>query len=287
MSFTLDAIKPANANWQAQKILVYSVQGLGKTTFGATFEAPIIARTEDGAGALNVPTFPQLITTFADMEAVITALHGEHLFKTLVLDSLDWLEPIVWVKQIEAMPHSEKGREVKNIEDYGFGKGYHMALDWWRYLMGGLDSLRFRKGMTVVLVAHSEVKRYDSPETDPFDRYGIKLHRGAFALWQEWADMVLFCNYKTRIHSADVGFNKEIKRGEGSGERVIYTEERPAYLAKNRWGLPPEIYIGQDKTWAAFHRELSKATGGRYAVPECVKNTSTTSQKGAEKEKDK
>jgi hypothetical protein len=103
-----------------------------------------------------------------------------------------------------------KGKEIKNIEDYGYGKGYTMALEWWRHLAHGLDSLRFNKGMTIVLIAHSEVKRYDSPETDPFDRYGIKLHKGAFAYWQEWADMVLFCNYRTKIHSADVGFNKEI-----------------------------------------------------------------------------
>lgn len=267
MSFSLDAIKPANEHWQPQKILLYSVQGLGKTTFASTFDHPIFIRTEDGAGALEVPTFPQLVTSFDQMEAAINALHGEHPFRTMVLDSLDWLEPIVWAKQMAMAPYSEKGKEIKTIEDYGFGKGYAMALDWWRYLMGGLDSLRFNRGMQIVLIAHSEVKRYDSPETDPYDRYGIKLHKGAFALWQEWADMVLFANYRTRIHSAEVGFNKEVKRGEGSGERVIYTEERPAYLAKNRWGLPPEIHIGQDKTWAGFHRALNKVTNGRYALP--------------------
>lgn len=267
MAFTLDAIQPANKHWQPQKILLYSVQGLGKTTFAATFEKPIIVRTEDGAGAIDAPTFPDLVATFSDMESAITALHGEHDFKTVVLDSLDWLEPLVWEKQIASAPVTEKGKEVKTIEDYGFGKGYSMSLNWWRYLMGGFDSLRLTRGMNIVLIAHSEVKRYDSPETDPYDRYGIKLHKGAFALWQEWADMVLFCNYKTRTHSADVGFNKEIVRGEGSGERVIYTEERPAYLAKNRWGLSPEIYIGHDKTWAAFHKELHKATGERYPLP--------------------
>ena len=270
MAFTLNAITPANKSWQPQKILVYGVQGLGKSKFGSTFENPIFIRTEDGAAALNVPTFPELVTTFAQMEEAITALHGEHPYKTVVLDSLDWLEPLIYAKQILSMPHTEKGKEVKNIEDYGFGKGYSMALDWWRYLMGGMDSLRFNKGMNVVLIAHSEVKRYDSPESDPYDRYGIKLHKGAFALWQEWADMVLFCNYRTRIHSAEVGFNKEIKRGEGSGERVIFTEERPAYLAKNRWGLSSEIYIGQDKTWAAFHKELHKATGDRYPMPSVI-----------------
>lgn len=272
MAFTLDAIQPANKHWQPQKILLYSVQGLGKTTFASTFEKPIVIRTEDGASAIDVPTFPSLVNTFGDMEEAITALHGEHDFKTVVLDSLDWLEPLVWGQQTSTSPLTEKGKEVKTIEDYGFGKGYAMALNWWRYLMGGFDSLRLSKGMDIVLIAHSEVKRYDSPESDPYDRYGIKLHKGAFALWQEWADMVLFCNYKTRIHSADVGFNKEVKRGEGSGERVIYTEERPAYLAKNRWGLPPEIYIGQDKTWAAFHQALHKATGERYSLPSTIKS---------------
>ncbi len=273
MKFSLDTVQPANKSWKPQKILIYSVQGLGKTTFASTFEKPIFVRTEDGAAALDVPTFPGLVTTFADMMGALEALHGDHDYKTFVLDSLDWMEPIVWRKQIDENPSTEKGKKVKTIEDYGFGKGYNMSLDWWRFLMGIFDSLRYKRGMDIVLIAHSEVKRFDSPVSDPYDRYGIKLHKGAFALWQEWADMVLFCNYKTRTHSADVGFNKEVKRGEGSGERVIYSEERPAYLAKNRWGLPPEIYIGQDKAWAPFHKELNKATGGRYALPGGTKKT--------------
>lgn len=267
MPFSLDSIKPANETWKGQKFLVYSVQGLGKTTFGATFERPVVAMTEDGAGALDVPVFPDLVKTYEDMIEVVNTLHDEHNYKTLVLDSLDWLEPIVWDKQVRSMPSTDKGKEIRNIEDYGFGKGYVMCLEWWRELMGGFDSLRLSKGMDIVLIAHSEIKRYDSPETDPYDRYGIKLHKGAFSLWQEWCDVVLFCNYITQIKKTDVGFNKDVKRGTGSGERVIFTEERPAYLAKNRWGLPPEIYVGQDKTWSQFHLELNKATSGRYPVP--------------------
>jgi len=262
--FDLGSVKKANEDWRPQKILSYGVQGLGKSTLGATFEDAIFVRTEDGALNLDVATFPGIVKTFDEMEQVITSLHGDHPYKAMVLDSIDWLEPIVWNKLIKAVPFSDKGREIQNIEDYGYGKGYQMCIDWWRYLMDGFDSLCINRGMHIIMIAHSEVKRHDSPETDPYDRYGIKLHKGAFALWQEWADMVLFCNYKTQIQKADVGFGKEVKRGKGSGERVIYTEERPAFLAKNRWGLPPEIYIGQDKTWAAFHKELAKATNNRY-----------------------
>lgn len=277
-NFSIENVVPANADWKPQKTVIYSVQGLGKTTFGSTFDAPIIARSEDGAAAIDVPTFPDIIKDFSNMTDIITALHGEHPYKTLLLDSLDWLEPIVHQKQIDSKPFSEKGTEIKTIEDYGYGKGYKMALDWWRYIMGGLDSLRLKRGMAIVLIAHSEIKRYDSPDSDPYDRYGIKLQKGAFGLWQEWADMVLFCNYKKRIHSADVGYNKEVKRADGSGDRVIYTEERPAFLAKNRWGLPPEIFIGKDKAWSSFHKELNKCTDGKYEIP-----NQPTEKKGSKK----
>jgi len=264
MTFDLKSVVPANQGWKPQKILIYGTQGLGKTSFGSTFEKSILARTEDGAGNVDCQTFPNIVSTFSDMENVINSLHGEHQFKTLVIDSLDWLEPIIWAKTVNAQPVSEKGHKIETIEDYGYGKGYSFALDWWRYLMGGFDSLRFNKGMTIALIAHAETKRYDSPETEPYDRYQVKIHKNSAALWQEWSDMVLFCAYKTQTSKTDVGFNKKVVRGVGTGERVIYTEERPAFLAKNRWGLPPEIYIGVDKTWSGFHEALNEATQNRY-----------------------
>ena len=265
MTFDLSSIQPANASFKPQKILLYGVQGLGKTKFATTFEAPILIPAEDGAGAMDCPAFP-LLTSYSDMVAAINALHGEHQFKTVVIDTMDWLEPLVWAETCRLASQT-------NIEDFGYGKGYLAADEQWRYIMGGLDSLRLTKGMTLVLVAHAEIKNFQSPEVDPFDRYQIKMHKRAFALWQEWADMVLFCNYKTRIEKVETGFNKEAKRGAGTGERVVYTEERPAFLAKNRWDLPPEIYIGADKTWSAFHKALNQATGGRYALPSALVET--------------
>lgn len=260
MNFDLMNIIPANQTWKPQKVLLYGPQGLGKTTFGATFESPILIRTEDGAGAIDVPTFPEMVTDFDQIEAIVNSLHGEHPYKTLLVDSLDWLEPIVHNKTCQV--HNQN-----TIESFGYGKGYAEADAFWRYLMGMFDSLRLNKGMNIVLIAHSEVKNYSAPDTEPYDRYQIKLHKRAFALWQEWVDMVLFCRYRTIIERTETGFNQEKTRGTGSGERLIHTEERPAYLAKNRWALPPEIYIGQDKTWGGFHKALNEATNGRYEIP--------------------
>ena len=102
--------------------------------------------------------------------------------------------------------------------------------------------------MTVIQIAHTDIKRFDSPEHDPYDRYVIKLHTRAAALLQEHSDVVLFANYRISTVKADVGFNKKVNRAMGSGERVIHTAERPAFLAKNRYGLPDTLPLD----WQAF-----------------------------------
>ena len=255
----LELIKPANSVFPAQKILVYGVQGIGKNTFAATFKNPVLLQIEDGSAALDIPAFP-LATSFQGVIDIINALHGDHQYKTLVVDTLDWLEPLLWQACCE-----HHGKE--SIESFGYGKGYVEVDRWWRYVMNGLDSLRHSKGMDVVCLAHSEVKSISPPDTDPYDTYQIKMQKRAFALWQEWADNVLFLNYKVNIQKSKTGINEERIRATGSGDRVIYTAERPAWKAKTRWPLPEEILIGKDKTWAAFHTQLEAATGGRYVSP--------------------
>lgn len=250
----------SSACFPPQKVVIYGVQGLGKTTFGCTFEAPVLLRCEDGAAALDVPTFP-LARSYSDIVEMITALHGEHPFKTVVLDSLDWLEPLVWQATCARLSN-DPAKPVTSIEQPGYGKGYVEADQEWAHIMGGFDSLRLRKGMNIVCIAHSEIRTFTPPDSPPYDRYQIKLHKRAWGKWQEWSDMTLFCAYAKRIIQT-----KDQTRAEGFGQRMVYTEERPSWMAKNRWGLPPEILIGNDRKWSAFHAALSEASGGRYHNP--------------------
>ena len=111
------------------------------------------------------------------------------------------------------------------------------ALDTWRSFLDGVNALRDERGMGVILIAHAEIKRFDSPETEPYDRYQPKLHRSASALVQEHVDAVLFANYRVSTLKSDVGFNKKVVRGVSGGDRLLHTAERPAFLAKNRFGL--------------------------------------------------
>ena len=233
-------------------ILLYGTAGIGKTTLATGAPKPVVIQTEEGLGRIDVSHFP-LAKTWDEVMGAITALYTEeHDFETLVFDSADHFEPIVWAEAC-------RRNGWLNIEAAGYGKGYVAAGDVWREFLDGLNALRSDKGMAVIVIAHHETKRFDSPETDPYDRYSIKLHKRAGDLLLEKADMVLFANWKVSTTKADVGFNQKVTRAVGRGERMLYTEERPAFVAKNRYGLPPELPL----EWSA----LADAMAGAVAPP--------------------
>lgn len=252
--FSLESVV-SSKGFPPQKVVIYGVPGVGKTTFAATWPKPILLRTEDGASALDVPTFPMVARSISDLRDACNALlRGKHDFKTLVLDSLDWTEPIVWR---EVCQEGQK----KNIEDFGYGKGYVKVDDKWQAIQAGFEKLRDKCDMHIVCIAHAVPTVFDPPDADPYQKYNVKLHKHASAIWTEWAEMLLFVNYKAKIVTAE-GSSKG--KAFGKGERVIYTQERPAYQAKSRWPLPEEIFIGHDSTWAAFHEALNEASEGKY-----------------------
>ena len=240
MAISLSSLKSTTA-WSPPRILAYGVAGVGKTPFATGADKPVVVPTEDGLGKIQVPHFPLAKSFDAVMEALAALYSEPHDYKTVVVDSVDWLEPLVWQRAC-------KDNGWRSIEDPGYGKGFIAALDLWRQYLDGLNALRDERGMTVIQLAHTDIKRFDSPEHEPYDRYVIKLHARASALLQEHSDVVLFANYRISTVKSDVGFNKKVTRALGSGERVLYTAERPAFLAKNRYGLPDMLPLD----WQAF-----------------------------------
>ena len=242
------------------RILVYGVAGVGKTQLAADAPNPVFLQTEDGLGRIDAATFGLLRSFDAVMEALGSLYTEEHDHQTVVLDSLDWLEPLVW-------QHTAQAHNQPDIESFGYGKGYLAALDTWRSFLDGVNALRDERGMGVILIAHAEIRRFDSPETEPYDRYQPKLHRGASALVQEHVDAVLFANYRVSTLKSDVGFNKKVVRGVSGGDRLLHTAERPAFLAKNRFGLPETLPL----SWPELAAGIPF-----YATPPGAASTSTT-----------
>jgi len=237
MAFDLKSIS-RNDTILSPRIMLYGVEGIGKSTFAAGAPDPIFILTEDGLGSLDVEHFPIAQSLDNVMDAIGALYAEEHPYKTVVLDSLDWLEAII---------HREM-EEKYDAKDLAYGKGAMIAAQKWREVLDGMNALRNDKKMIVILLAHNTIKRFDSPEVEPFDRYQPKLQERSSAVVREWADAVMFANYKTIVKKDDVGFNKTVARGISSGERMLFTTERPAYMAKNRYNLPDSIPL----TWDAF-----------------------------------
>ena len=229
----LDLLFDPSKNQRPHRILLYGVPGIGKTTWATSADSAVVIPTEDGQRQVSGQSFP-LAKDTTNFLKYVQALNEDHQFRTLVIDSLDWLEKLIWASV--ASDH-----KVESIEGIGYGKGYQFAADKWQYLLDILELININKQMTIVLIAHSQVIKHNDPTTDSYDRYAPRLHKFADAIVREWCDEVLFANYKTYTHEKDAGFNKKITKASGAGERVIYTSERPSHLAKNRLNLEYEM----------------------------------------------
>lgn len=216
-----------------RRVMIYGIEGIGKSTFAAMSPNPIFIQTEEGLGDIECDKFP-LSLSYSDVMSNLAELYTEkHDYKTVAIDSLDWLERIIWAEVC-------RKKNTQNIEDIGYSKGYKFALTQWRETIEALSALRGDKGMNVILVAHSKIEKFENPETESYDRYMVKIHKEAAAIVQEWCDEVLFATYQIFTKQTDEGFNR--KRAHGiSGARVLRTTERPSHAAKNRLGMPEEI----------------------------------------------
>ena len=229
---------------QPPRIMIYGSEGVGKSTFAALAPNPVFVQTEDGLSEIDCSKFP-LAKSFDDVVLQLQAVRDEqHDSGTAVIDSLDWLERLVWDRVC-----ADYG--VKSIEkaDGGYGKGYVHALTYWRQIVSLLNDIRARKGMAVILIAHAAVERFEDPEHAAYDRYTPRLHKKACSLVCEWVDAVLFASRRMRVDSTT---GKAAPVGADGGERILRTNGSPACIAKNRFGLPTELPL----SWSAFVEAL-------------------------------
>ena len=222
------------------RLMVYGTEGIGKSTLASRAPDPIFVQTEDGLGQVDSHKLP-LAKTFQDVLDALAELHAEkHDYHTVVIDSLDWLERLIWDSLC-------KQYGVTSIEkvDGGYGKGYVHAITCWRRVIDSLTLLRDERNMMILLIAHAKIERFEDPEETAYDRYSPRLHRQAAALMTEWCDAVLFANWKMVVRTESGAFNrsraKAVTIGANGEERILRCNGGPACIAKNRYGLPSEL----------------------------------------------
>ena len=229
------------------RLLLYGTEGIGKSTFASQAPAPIFVPTEDGLSEIDCDRFP-LATTFDEVLAALLELHSEkHDYQSVVLDSLDWLERLIW----DSLCREYNVQSIEKV-DGGYAKGYTHALTYWRQFLDALNRLRIDRGMAIICIAHAKVEKFEDPESNAYDRYSPRLHKHAAALVCEWSDAVLFASRRFRTQSEDAGFGRKRNIasaiGAGGGERVLRAVGGPSCIAKNRYGIAEELPL----SWVAF-----------------------------------
>lgn len=254
MAISLSSLKSSKRN-DPPVILLYGVDGIGKTSLAAEFPDPIYLATEGERPPSDVDmATPGTVESFNDLLNVLgELLTEEHDRKTVIIDSLDGLEPLVWRATSARLG-------ISSIEEAGFGKGYVEADTEWNELMAAAAAL-VQAGIAVVMLAHPEIVRFDSPTSEPYSRYQPKLHKRANALVREKSDIVAFMNYRITLKSKEVGPKKEVTRAEGGKERQIHLNEGPGFNAKNRYGAPDAVPYKKGQGYAALSQYFPEPAG--------------------------
>lgn len=226
------------------RILIYGVEGIGKTEWAAYAPHPLFIAAEDGVEHLMGETGPKIAVwddphpeTWEEvLECVRTLIDDDHEYKTLVIDTLDWLEPLVKEYVIENTRDAKSGRQWTASDYEAYGRGSELAAGEFRKLIVLLERLQREKNMTMILVAHSDQKLFNNPAGEDYVRFQLKLTgKKSPAIFKEWCHSVLFANYDDHVR-------KGSRKGRDRG-RVLYTSRTAAWDAKNRYGLPPQIEL--------------------------------------------
>lgn len=216
------------------KVVVYGPEGIGKTTFASQFPDPLFIDTEDGTRHMDVARTPKPTSWPFLMSLVKEVQQDPTLCRTLVLDTADWAEQL-------CIKHICDSNDKKGIEDFGYGKGYTYVYEEFGKLLNELTRVK-EQGIHVVVTAHAKMRKFEQPdEMGAYDRWEMKLTKQTPSIVKEWADMVLFANYKTLVVNVDGKGSQKGKNKAQGGKRVMYTSHNPCWDAKNRHGLAPEL----------------------------------------------
>ena len=233
---------------RAQKVVIYGTEGIGKSSLASQFPEPLFIDTEGSTDNMDVARLDKPTSWIMLNNQIAFVKANPTVCKTLVIDTIDWAESLC-VENLCAM-HGKKG-----IEDFNYGNGYVYAKEEMGRFLNKLQDL-IEIGINVVLTAHAQIRKFELPdEMGSYDKYELKLGKKTSSqtapLVKEWADLLLFCNYKTYLVSQE----KSTKKKAQGNQRVMYTEHKPAWDAKNRHGLPSELPLDYNSIAHIFKTE--------------------------------
>ena len=225
------------------KGVFYGPEGVGKSTLASQLPQPLFIDVESGTSRLAVAR-TQRPTSWPHLKEIILELTRDTMgFETLIIDTADRADALGVQHVCQTHGMSALGGQG----DYGHSYGLHHGL--WEDLLAIIDTDLYEAGrMHVVFLAHSATKKFELPEeVGQFDRYQLAVEKRTAETLKGWADLLLFCNFKTIVTTETSHDGKVIKaKGHGGTQRVCYAEHSAAFDAKNRHGLPRDFDMGYE-----------------------------------------
>lgn len=252
-------------------VCIYGKEGVGKSTFGADAPSPIFIDAEEGTSRLDAKRLPD-INSWSDVTASLDELlNSKHPYKTLVIDSLDKIER--WLHaSIIATANADTLMEYKG----GYGKGPEKALQFWEPFLSKLKALR-AQGMHIILICHYEVKDINDPDMiSNYSKHQLNVDKKAAALIRATVEDLLYARFETFVTKEK---NEKKGRAAGEGRRIMYTEARPTFDAKNRNSLPFQM----DVSWKEYFKYFSKGQDPETLKEQILEIASTLPQATIEK----
>ena len=231
-----------------RRTLIYGVGGIGKSTFGAEAPNPIFVKTEDGLGMVKTKSYP-LCKDFDTFMSYLTDIYSnDYKFETVCIDSLDWLEKLIW-----DVVAKKEGKS--NIDEIGFYKGYNFAVPYWRRVIHALTML-WQKRMNIIVIAHERIEKIQNPDGEDYDRHSPAIHKFANEIIREWCDEVFYAHYVVYASKSD-GDRKA--KAHGNGERILQCNQSATIVAKSRLKMPDKIAFPEGasyKEYAKYFKEV-------------------------------
>lgn len=241
MGFSLSDIQKGTKK-MPRKVIIYGPPKLGKSTLAGSAKNALLIPTEDRVAHIDCDKSPVMSSYGAIMEVFDSLLNENHVYKTIVIDTADWLEPLIHEAVVEKL-NQDSAKKIKSITDdhsketaFARGLKYH-AVEGWKKFLSNCDVLR-DNNMNVVVLAHSQIIKVDPPDSDSYDKHVMKIDKHSLAVLEEWADVIGFYDKQVFVKNDDDGLKKKGKAVSSNKRLLHLSGENPSMISGNSFGLP-------------------------------------------------